>query len=274
MEKDYYRVLGISKGASKDEIRKAYRKLAAKYHPDKHQGNPLKELAEEKFKEINEAYHAIMGDELYYYDERVVKTSSRNDEEITDNAKDLLFKGIKYFNEGNYKKAIKSFENALKISKAASLYNLLGLAYCEAGNYKKAIDPLVKATELDDSNGKYFFDAGYAFYKIKIWDLAIQFFLEAYNNLNDNKKLASTCVYLALCSYNLGKSARVEFFLEEATHYDPENRSYQLLLEEFKQTQNEGGLYKKRFFNRLTRFSIATKLEDSLGNLFHTIFFK
>ncbi len=275
MGKDYYRILGVSPNSSKEEIRKAYRTLAAKYHPDKHQGNPLQELAEEKFKEINEAYHAIMGDESYYYEEKVSKRSSTTEkEEISKNAKDLLYNGIKFFNQGNYKKAIRAFEEALKYSKAASLYNLLGLAYCETGNYRKAIDPLVKATEIDDTNGKYFFDAAYAFYQIKIWDLAIQFFLEAYNNLDDNKKLATTCVYLALCSYNIGKPARVEFFLEEATHYDPENRSYQILLEEFRLSQGEGTFHRKRFLNKLTRFSIASKLEDSLGNLFHTIFSK
>jgi DnaJ-class molecular chaperone len=50
--KDYYKVLGVDKTASTDEIKKAYRKLAMKYHPDKNPGN---KQAEEKFKEINEA---------------------------------------------------------------------------------------------------------------------------------------------------------------------------------------------------------------------------
>jgi curved DNA-binding protein len=55
---DYYQVLGLKKGASADEIKKAYRKLAVKYHPDK---NPGSKEAEEKFKEINEAY-AVLSD--------------------------------------------------------------------------------------------------------------------------------------------------------------------------------------------------------------------
>ena len=54
--KDYYEVLGLQKGASDDEIKRAFRKLAIKYHTDKNQGN---KEAEEKFKEINEAYQVL-----------------------------------------------------------------------------------------------------------------------------------------------------------------------------------------------------------------------
>lgn len=57
-KRDYYEVLGLKKGASEDEIKKAFRKMAMKYHPDKNQGD---KEAEEKFKEINEAY-AILSD--------------------------------------------------------------------------------------------------------------------------------------------------------------------------------------------------------------------
>ncbi|MEJ2729754.1 MAG: DnaJ C-terminal domain-containing protein [Deltaproteobacteria bacterium] len=59
MAEDYYQILGVKKGASKEEIKKAYRKLAMKYHPDHTKGD---KTAEEKFKKISEAY-AVLSDE-------------------------------------------------------------------------------------------------------------------------------------------------------------------------------------------------------------------
>lgn len=59
-KRDYYEVLGVSRGASQEEIKRAFRRLAAKYHPD---ANPGNSQAEETFKEINEAYQVLSDDE-------------------------------------------------------------------------------------------------------------------------------------------------------------------------------------------------------------------
>ncbi len=58
--KDYYKILGVDKEATKEEIKKAYRKLALKYHPDR---NPGDKIAEDKFKDITEAYEVLSDDE-------------------------------------------------------------------------------------------------------------------------------------------------------------------------------------------------------------------
>ena len=57
---DPYSVLGVSSSASDEEIKKAYRELVKKYHPDNYANNPLADLAEDKMKEVNEAYDAIV----------------------------------------------------------------------------------------------------------------------------------------------------------------------------------------------------------------------
>ena len=57
---DPYQVLGISRGASDEEIKKAYRNLSRKYHPDANINNPNKAQAEEKFKQVQQAYDQIM----------------------------------------------------------------------------------------------------------------------------------------------------------------------------------------------------------------------
>jgi molecular chaperone DnaJ len=58
-KRDYYETLGVERNASDDDLKKAYRKLARQYHPDLQTGDPQKKAAEEKFKEVNEAYEVL-----------------------------------------------------------------------------------------------------------------------------------------------------------------------------------------------------------------------
>jgi len=63
-KRDYYEILGVSKDASSSEIKKAYRRMANKFHPDKitHLGEEYKNIAQEKFKSVSDAYHRIKKD--------------------------------------------------------------------------------------------------------------------------------------------------------------------------------------------------------------------
>ena len=68
--RDPYEVLGIVRGATEEEIKKAYKALSRKYHPDANINNPRKEEAEEKFKEIQQAYQQIMKERTEGYQYR------------------------------------------------------------------------------------------------------------------------------------------------------------------------------------------------------------
>lgn len=71
MQQDYYKILGINKGASDEEIKKAYKKMCLKYHPDRFAGYPEKDKkdAEEKFKDVQEAYNVLSDpDKKQFYD--------------------------------------------------------------------------------------------------------------------------------------------------------------------------------------------------------------
>ncbi len=72
--KDYYKILGVDRKAGEEEIKKAYRKLAMKYHPDRNPGDPK---AEEKFKEINEAYQVLSDAEKRAHYDRLGESYDR-----------------------------------------------------------------------------------------------------------------------------------------------------------------------------------------------------
>lgn len=135
--KNPYEVLGVSPSASESEIKAAYRALAKKYHPDKYTNSPLADVAEEKMKEINEAYDEIMNSKKSgssyssagsygtasseYYQVRVLIQQNRLDEaeRILDSetgpdhkAEWYFLRGMCYFRRGWMQQAAQYFQRA------------------------------------------------------------------------------------------------------------------------------------------------------------------
>ena len=109
MSKNYYDILKIKKNASLEEIKKSYKKLARKWHPDKNVNN--KEISEKKFKEISEAYNVLSDDtKRKDYD---LKSSFDNFSNTTNNSFDNIFKPFqKNSNQTFNKQAFNGFNPA------------------------------------------------------------------------------------------------------------------------------------------------------------------
>lgn len=139
-----YEILGVKQDASEDEIKKAYRDLVKKYHPDQYRDNPLAKLAEEKLREVNEAYDTIMKGKASYGPRRGSEYSGSTD----------VFQAIRvHINNNN----IRAAEDLLsKVgSKTAEWYYLRGLIDLRKGWQDQAYNNLQTAVNMDPMNFEY-----------------------------------------------------------------------------------------------------------------------
>ena len=160
-----YKVLGISEDATQEEIRAAYLALVKKYHPDKYTDNPLKELANEKLKEINEAYELLT--------KKGTTASSSSSSSSRQNAYGDPYKGAysgsgsaysgpsaaefararSFINQNNLQ-AAKQVLDGIPV-RNAEWYYLYGIVYLRQGWYDKAREYLSRAYEQEPGNAEY-----------------------------------------------------------------------------------------------------------------------
>lgn len=145
-----YEVLGIREGASEDEVKKVYRELVKKYHPDQYQDNPLSKLAEEKLREVNEAYDYIMKNSAPRH-EQAYNNNSRGWGGQSDN--DFFNQVKSNINSGNVQLAEDMLENSA--NRTAPWYYLKGLIFMRKGWYDEAYTHIQKAVNMDPSNYEY-----------------------------------------------------------------------------------------------------------------------
>ncbi|MDR0738850.1 MAG: DnaJ domain-containing protein [Oscillospiraceae bacterium] len=145
--KDPYEILCISNNASFEEIKKAYRKLAKKYHPDNYQDNPLADLAAEKMREINEAYYALTGGKS--------KNSSSNSAGGYRNVKSDFINVRTLIANNRLNEADGLLSEVSEASRNAEWYFLKGVIFCKRGWIDEGYNCISKACQIDPSNREY-----------------------------------------------------------------------------------------------------------------------
>ena len=174
---DPYSVLGVSRNADMDEIKKAYRNLSRKYHPDANVNNPNKEAAEEKFKQIQQAYQQIVYEKEHGTSYGYGQNSYGNSGSYSSGGYgygtpfEEFFRGfagagaaysqrdpklnaaLNYINNGHNREALNVLDSMTE--RTAEWYYLHAIANYRVGNNVNARDDAEKACGLDPSNATY-----------------------------------------------------------------------------------------------------------------------
>lgn len=146
--KDPYEVLGITKNASDDEVKNAYREMARKYHPDNYENNPLADLAEDKMKEINEAYDAIMLSRR--------SKGKRGSADSTQYTQNSNFPDIRsLISSGRLEEAQELLDGIPVDKRDAEWYFLNGTVLYRRGWFDAAFTSLNTACRMDPQNPEY-----------------------------------------------------------------------------------------------------------------------
>ena len=154
---DPYGVLGLSRNASDEEIKKAYRTLSRKYHPDANINNPNKAAAEERFKEVQAAYNQIMderqnGSSSYGYN---YNSYSNNSYSSSTGDSDKLRAAANYLNARHYSEALNVLFSIPENERAGKWYFFASIASQGLGNLNNARDYIQMAIALEPYNIQY-----------------------------------------------------------------------------------------------------------------------
>lgn len=153
---DPYSILEVSRGASDEEIKKAYRKLSRKYHPDANINNPNKDQAEEKFKQIQQAYDQIMKEREYgssYGYEGYGGFGNRTNTGYQDEEAIRRQAASNYIQNGHYQEAINVLSSLSH--RNGQWYYLSAMANMGLGNNVNALNHIREAVRLEPDNMQY-----------------------------------------------------------------------------------------------------------------------
>ncbi len=149
-----YEVLGLREGASEEEIKKAYREQARKYHPDQYANNPLSDLAQEKMKEINEAYDFLMKNKgtgsQSHQDSR---SNHWNRQNYSSNSTGAYMQIRRLIEGGNVIEANQMLEGISE--RNAEWHFLKGAIFVKRGWYEQAYHYFQQAVVMNPNNAEY-----------------------------------------------------------------------------------------------------------------------
>ncbi|MBO4897428.1 MAG: DnaJ domain-containing protein [Clostridia bacterium] len=157
-----YEVLGVPEGADAATVKKAYYDLVKKYHPDKYKDNPLKDLAEEKLKEINKAYDMIQGGGASSSSYSSYSSSSSysgggsSSSSYGGSTHTAHYADVRQLIASNRLAEAESLLNT-KDKTTAEYHYLAGIIALRRGYYDSALEHLDKAANMDPSNTEYQF---------------------------------------------------------------------------------------------------------------------
>lgn len=147
-----YEVLGLKPGATQEEIKKAYRNLIKQYHPDQYGDNPLKDLAEEKMRDINAAYDALTKNAGNTYSSSNSSNSSYNSSS-SDNS--YMFSEIRrLIQSGNFAEAENRL-NSISNNRNAEWNFLYGVLLTNKGWFDAGLKHIQTAVNMDPNNFEY-----------------------------------------------------------------------------------------------------------------------
>lgn len=149
--RDPYEVLGVSKNATDDEIKNAYRELARKYHPDNYTDNPLSDLASEKMKEINEAYDAIVNSRRHGSSKKSSSGAYNNAYSGGTNFPEVR----SLINQGRLEQAQEILDGVQPQNRDAEWYFLNGTVLYRRGWFDQAYTSFATAVRMNPQNPEY-----------------------------------------------------------------------------------------------------------------------
>ena len=177
--RNYYEILGVSRQATREEIKKAYRRLVRKYHPDL---NPGDKAAAEKIKKINRAYEILSDPERRNkYDREIQEPEEvKAKPEQPLDAAGLYKQGFKKTQRKDYKGAIANYTEALRLDpNFTEAYNMRGFARFQLRDYQGAFADYSKALQLDSKATEVYYYRGLARFKLASIEGAIEDYTKA-----------------------------------------------------------------------------------------------